>query len=67
MKLDFYQTPGNGRIYRRTLPNCALVYVFDAAHDIQSDRPEAFADVVSDFVRRGMNFMVNETDHLINP
>ena len=38
-----------------------------AAHDIQNDRPEAFADVVGDFVTRGMNFLINETDGLINP
>ena len=49
------------------MPNCALIYLYDAAHDIQSDRPEAFADVVADFVRRGMNFLVNDTDQLINP
>ncbi len=59
--------PENGRLYRQTMPNCALIYVYDAAHDVQSDRPEAFADVVADFVRRGMNFLVNDTDQLINP
>ncbi len=59
--------PENGRLYRQAMPNCALIYVYDAAHDIQSDRPEAFADVVADFVRRGMNFLVNDTDQLINP
>jgi pimeloyl-ACP methyl ester carboxylesterase len=59
--------PENGRLYRQAMPNCVLIYVYDAAHDIQSDRPEAFADVVSDFVRRGMNFLVNDTDLLINP
>lgn len=59
--------PVNGPTYRRLMPNCVLFYVYDAAHDIQADRPEAFADVVGDFVQRGMNFLVNNTDRLINP
>ncbi len=59
--------PSNGPTYRSHLANSVLFYVYDAAHDIQADRPEAFADVVSDFVRRGMNFLVNETEALINP
>lgn len=59
--------PVNGPTYKRLLPNSTLLYVHDAAHDIQNDRPEAFADVVGDFVTRGMNFLINETDGLINP
>lgn len=59
--------PVNGPSYKRLLPNSTLLYVHDAAHDIQNDRPEAFADVVGDFVTRGMNFLINETDGLINP
>ena len=59
--------PINGRTYRQAMPNCVLMYVYDAAHDICNDRPEMFVDVVSDFIRRGMNFIVNDTDRLINP
>ncbi len=59
--------PVNGPTYKRLLPNSTLLYVHDAAHDIQNDRPEAFADVVGDFVTRGLNFLINETDGLINP
>lgn len=59
--------PINGRTYRATMPNCVLMYVYDAAHDICNDRPEMFVDVVGDFVRRGMNFIVNDSDSLINP
>jgi pimeloyl-ACP methyl ester carboxylesterase len=59
--------PINGRTYRRLMPNCVLMYVYDAAHEIAQDRPEAFVDVVSDFIRRGMNFIVNDHDRLINP
>jgi pimeloyl-ACP methyl ester carboxylesterase len=59
--------PINGRALRRSLRNSSLQYVFDAAHDIQSDRPEAFADVVGDFLERGMKFLINDQDGLINP
>jgi pimeloyl-ACP methyl ester carboxylesterase len=59
--------PVNGRTIRRLMRNSSLQYVYDAAHDIQSDRPEAFADVVGDFLTRGMNFMINQEDGLINP
>jgi pimeloyl-ACP methyl ester carboxylesterase len=59
--------PINGRALRRAMRNSSLQYVYDAAHDIQSDRPEAFADVVGDFLRRGMKFLINDQDGLINP
>lgn len=59
--------PINGRTYRNLMPNCVLMYVYDAAHETSQDRPEMFADVVSDFVRRGMNFLVKDSDALINP
>lgn len=59
--------PINGRVIRRLMKNSTLQLVYDAAHDIQGDRPEAFADTVSDFLRRGMGFMINEQDGIINP
>jgi pimeloyl-ACP methyl ester carboxylesterase len=59
--------PVNGRILRRAMRNSSLQYVYDAAHDVQSDRPEAFADVVGDFLQRGMKFLINDQDGLINP
>jgi pimeloyl-ACP methyl ester carboxylesterase len=59
--------PINGRTYRRLMKNSTLQLVYDAAHDIQGDRPEAFAETVSDFLRRGMGFMINEQDGIINP
>ncbi len=65
-KDDGIINPVNGRTYRRLMPNCVLMYVYDASHEISQDRPEAFVDVVSDFVTRGMNFMVNDADRLIN-
>jgi pimeloyl-ACP methyl ester carboxylesterase len=57
----------NGRTYRCFVSNCSFQIVHDAAHDIQGDRPEAFADLVGDFLRRGMAFLVPNKDTLINP
>jgi pimeloyl-ACP methyl ester carboxylesterase len=59
--------PDNGRTYRRLLPNSSLEYVYDAAHAIQADRAEAFVDVVSDFLRRGMLYLIPDQDTIINP
>ena len=59
--------PENGRTYRRLLPNCSFQLVHQAAHSIQGDRPEAFADDVGDFLARGWMFLVPEHSTLINP
>jgi pimeloyl-ACP methyl ester carboxylesterase len=59
--------PANGRTYRRLMPNCSLIYVHDAAHDIQADRAEAFAELVEDFLNRGWQFLLPEESTLINP
>jgi pimeloyl-ACP methyl ester carboxylesterase len=58
--------PINGRTIKQLMANSTLQFIYDAGHDAQCDRPEAFADVVGDFLRRGMGFMVNEQDGLIN-
>jgi pimeloyl-ACP methyl ester carboxylesterase len=57
----------NGRTYRRLMPNCSYILVHDAAHDIEGDRAEAFADVVGDFLARGWQFLLPEQSTLINP
>lgn len=57
----------NGRHFRRLMPNCSYVLVHQAAHDIQADRPEAFADLVGDFLARGWAFLLSEESTLINP
>ena len=59
--------PEMGRIYREIMPNCHFVLVYDAAHAIGADRPEAFASVVSDFLERHEQFIVTRTSALVNP
>jgi pimeloyl-ACP methyl ester carboxylesterase len=59
--------PEMGRIYRELMPNCHLVFVYDAGHHIDADRPEAFAGIVSDFLERHEQFVVTRTSSVINP
>jgi pimeloyl-ACP methyl ester carboxylesterase len=59
--------PEGGRIYKQRVPHCAYVLVYDAAHDVQGDRPEACTDLVRDFLRRGLNFVISDEDARINP
>lgn len=53
-----------GRVYRAAIAHSTFTIVYDAAHDIQGDRPEAFAAMVGDFVRRGREFAVNDQSTL---
>jgi pimeloyl-ACP methyl ester carboxylesterase len=56
-----------GRFYKELLPNCNLVFVYDAGHAISTDRPEAFAEIVADFVERREAFVVSRTETVIHP
>ena len=47
--LDRVMPPDMGRHYKALLPNCHLVFVYDAGHEISTDRPEAFAEVTERF------------------
>jgi pimeloyl-ACP methyl ester carboxylesterase len=61
-------TPSSlGRHYKELLPNCNLVLVYDAAHAIGTDRPEAFCEVVTDFLERHEAFIISRSETLINP
>jgi pimeloyl-ACP methyl ester carboxylesterase len=56
-----------GRIYREKIPNSNLVFVYDAGHALDADRPEAFASLVADFLARRQGFLVPNESKLINP
>jgi pimeloyl-ACP methyl ester carboxylesterase len=61
-------TPSSlGRHYKELLPNANLVLVYDAAHAIGTDRPEAFCEVVTDFLERHEAFIISRNETLINP
>ena len=65
--LDRVIPPEMGRHYKELIPNCQLVFVYDAGHAIGAERPEAFADVVSDFLERHEAFVIRRTETLIHP
>ena len=56
-----------GRTYNERLPNAHLVFVYDAGHDVSNDRPEAFAEVVIDFLERREAFVINRSQTVIHP
>lgn len=65
--LDQVIAPAMGRIYKEVIPNGHLVFVYDAGHAIATDRPEAFTEVVVDFLERHEAFVISRTETLIHP
>ena len=64
---DDLAPPEMGRVYKELLPNAHLVFVYDAGHNISADRPDAFAEVVSDFIERHEAFVISRTATVIHP
>ncbi len=64
---DRLTPPELGRHYREILPNCQFVIVYDAAHAIYDDRPEAFAAIVADFLKHHEQFVVRRESGLLYP
>jgi len=56
-----------GRTYKEKLPNCQFMLVYDAAHALDADRPEAFAALVGDFLARHEAFVVKTESGLLYP
>jgi len=65
--LDRVTPPELGRQYKALLPNGHLVFVYDAGHLITAERPEAFADVVGDFLERREAFVISRRGTMIHP
>jgi pimeloyl-ACP methyl ester carboxylesterase len=64
---DGVVSPDWGREYMRLLPDCNFLLVYDAAHEIASDRPEAFVATVWDFLQRGDAFVVGQRSTVLYP
>jgi pimeloyl-ACP methyl ester carboxylesterase len=64
---DRLTPPELGRIYSGLLPRCHVVLVYDAGHEIEQERPEAFAGLVGDFLERKLGFVTSAGSSLINP
>ena len=65
--LDRVIPPGMGHFYKELMPNCHLVFVYDAGHAISTDRPEAFVEVVADFIERHEAFVISRNVTVIHP
>lgn len=59
--------PEMGRIYCEILPNCHFILVYDAAHEADADRPEAFVSLAGDFLQRHQGFLVSTQTGQIHP
>ena len=59
--------PDMARFYRQHYGNAHLMMVYDAAHLVDLDRPEAVTEVVSDFLARKERFLVSEKSGVIHP
>jgi len=64
---DRLTPPEMARFYRQNYGNAHLVLIYDAAHLVDLDRPEAVAEVVGDFVARKERFLVSEQSGVIHP
>jgi len=56
-----------GRHYRELLPDCHVIMVYDAAHGLDVERPEACAVVTDDFLTRQDKFVVSNENGVIFP
>ena len=65
--LDRLIPPAMGRFYKELMPNAHLVFVYDAGHAIGAERPEAFAEVVIDFLDRHEAFVISRKNTVIHP
>ena len=59
--------PAAGRACARRIPGAHLVFVYDAGPEIGRDRPDAFAEVVSDFFDRHDAFVISRSTTVIHP
>jgi len=59
--------PEMGRFYRQLLPNCHVLMVYDAAHAVDVERPEAVFAAVDDFLKRQDKFIVRAGQSALFP
>jgi pimeloyl-ACP methyl ester carboxylesterase len=59
--------PEMGRTYKQLLPNCQLLFVYDAGHAVAADRPEAFTEAVADFLEHHEQYVVSRRSSVLFP
>jgi pimeloyl-ACP methyl ester carboxylesterase len=65
--LDSVIPPAMGRLYKELIPGGHLVFVYDAGHSIGAERPQAFVEVVGDFLERHEAFVISRAETVIHP
>jgi pimeloyl-ACP methyl ester carboxylesterase len=65
--LDHVIPPEMGRTYKELIPSCHFALVYDAGHLIGAERPEAFTEIVGDFLDRHDAFLISRTETMIHP
>lgn len=66
--LDRMIPPEMGRHYKELISeNCHLALVYDAGHAIAGERPEAFVEIVGDFLDRHEAFVISRTETVLYP
>ena len=53
--------------YRANIPNCHVSLIYDAAHLVAPERPQAVSNVVIDFIENRETFVVSRQSSVINP
>jgi pimeloyl-ACP methyl ester carboxylesterase len=56
-----------GRRWRALLPGCHIVWLYEAGPDLTAERPEAFAEIVLDFLSDPGAFLVNRRSGALQP
>jgi pimeloyl-ACP methyl ester carboxylesterase len=64
---DVVIPPEMGRVYKELIANAHLMFVYDAGHALMVERPEAFAEVVADFLERTDAFVISRTKTVVFP
>jgi len=59
--------PEIAHLYKDLIPDAHLVFVYDAGHAIAAERPEAFVEVVGDFLERDDAFVISRAKTVILP
>lgn len=62
---DKVAPPEIGRHYRARSARANVVFVYDAGAAMGDERPEAVAELVLDFLKRGDTFLVRQTSDLL--
>jgi pimeloyl-ACP methyl ester carboxylesterase len=56
-----------GRLCRENIPTSFLSFVYGAGHSVGTDRPQACANVITDFLEQGEQFIICRQAQMIAP